>query len=197
MGKDSEFDTWLKGHPRQGVQLVALIFISAWQLSVAVFGMILFLLLIKLLRLRWWLVLLAGLVSGVIGVFVLESQSQVWLSTGDIIRRGVMVNRDLVRAIFSEGVAGIGQMLPILLPYMGWFSLLATGIFATINLMSNSPHEKALRALQRREALEDKQAKADSGVPSFPAFLGNHIFKLFEALFVYIGRFLPSVFSES
>jgi len=148
------FDAWLMAHPRQALQLSWLIFVAVWQVPVAFMGLVLFLLLVRVLRLPWWWVLGGGVTVAGLTLLVLEWHRHFGARLGDLLSQGMAVNGDFVRLLFQDAGAALIYGYDVLLPFVVGFSLLVAGVLALLELVSNSQHEQELRALQRGQAVK-------------------------------------------
>lgn len=161
--KKGGFDAWLASHPRQALQLSALILISVWQVPVAFLGLLLFLVLTRLLRLRWWWILLAGLLTATLTLFSEALSHHFDAPLSDFIPQLARANLDFLKQLLGEGFSAAFYFLyENLLAYVLGFSLLVAGILATLELIPNSSHERQLRALQRGQKSEVKEIKSSS-----------------------------------
>lgn len=148
--KKGGFDNWLATHPRQALQLAAVILMSVWQVPIAFLGVLLFTLLTRLLRLNWLLVLVVSIGLSLVTLFSIEAGHSFHLSLTELIPQGMAINGQFLRTLFQEGVSdALYFWYQTMWPYLFGFPLLVAGILATLELIPNSPHEKSLRALQR------------------------------------------------
>lgn len=147
------FEAWMGSHPREALQLGVLALVALWQVPVALVGLVLFCLLTRLLRLPWWWVLGAGALVAVLMLLWLEARRDFQVDLGDFIPQGMAANGAFLRALFEDGLgAAWDYVYAVSLPLVLGFSLFVAGVLAALELVPNSSHEKALRALGRGQA---------------------------------------------
>jgi conjugal transfer pilus assembly protein TraD len=136
-------------HPKELLQLAVLGLCAIWQSVVVFLSLILFLLLVRLLKLPWWFILATGLLTAIV-VILLEVyyfHNSVRLFLG----AGYQANVLFWKVLLVQGFRSAFYFQCHYLTYMLGFPWLVTGILSTLDLIPRSPHEKNLQALYRAQ----------------------------------------------
>lgn len=157
---------------KQALSLCVIAFFTLWQTPVAFLGVILFLLLIRLLRLEWWTLLAVGLPVACVATFMQLHYTQGTLR--DFFANGFSFNIEFWKHLLTGSTHSTLYFLyENAFNYVMGFSLLLAGLLGAIDLIPNSAHEKALKSLhqgQNHPRAEMGNKRLDSALVS----LSNH-----------------------
>jgi conjugal transfer pilus assembly protein TraD len=145
---DNKINEFVKSHPRETLQMLVMVVFIVWQSIPAILGLLLYITLKKCCRLSWWLILPMGLVISLVAIFFQTYYQHV--SFPEFIKDGFRFNIAFWKCLSVSGFAN--SMMMLLregLNYLIGFPLLIAGILEGLNLISDLPHQDAMKALQK------------------------------------------------
>ncbi len=155
MSADPKKD-WFSSHPRQASQCVVFMLFALWQLPVALTGWLLFVILSKILKIKWFFIVGIGVTVVIISLFFVGYTSGFNVDVLAFLRNGFYINLQLVQNFFSNGVNSV-TLHQVINPYLFWFSLFFAGVLAVLDLIPNSAYEKSLRSLKKAEGVKSNE----------------------------------------
>lgn len=161
------FDEYIKNHPRESMQLLLMTIGLIWLTPVGVLAIALYVVLAKICNVRWWMVFGLGAVIAlpIIGIDAYRSSEPFNLVQYFI--NGFLINVACWKMFLGGGhydalnffyEYGMGYLLAMPLPL--------AGALCAVELMQNSPHQKAMTALQKGEHLHVRKELSDRKVES-------------------------------
>ena len=162
---NNKFDDFINAHPRESLQLLIVVLFLCWQSIPAVLGCILYLLLIKKLNVKWWQVLVIGLVFAFSALFFQEYVIANRLSVADFIKDGFDVNWKFWSYLLADQpVDGALYLLQHGINYIMGLPMLLVGLLATANLIAPNPHKLEMENLQKGIITEEKPELDDNKI---------------------------------
>lgn len=153
---EDKINDYINTHPKQMLQLCIIGVCLLWQSVVAILGLILYLILVKYLRLKWWQLLITGIAIATISIFFEQFYFDARIDLIKFIQYGFYLNRVFWAHLFKSNVLDAFLFLGENgLNYIIGLPLLLTGILGTIDLINSNPFEKALKSLQKGITHED------------------------------------------
>jgi len=156
MNSDSPIDGYISAHPRESLQLLVLTFFLFWQSSVVLVGLATYYVLIHLLRVKWWFVLLVGIVTAMGAVYFQA------LIFKDFVKEGFAINFHLWRLLLVgdtwRGVVGAYYYGHT---YLLGFPLIISGLWGAIDLIPANQHEAAIKGLHQGKHRVEKPVISD------------------------------------
>jgi type IV secretory pathway TraG/TraD family ATPase VirD4 len=162
------FDDFIKNYPRESLQLLLMGIFLIWQVPVGVLAILLYVILSKLFKLRWWIVLGVGSVIalGMMGIQAYRSPASFDLAQylvdgftiNKVFFKGILANQ-AVYALYYWYQNGLDRILGL--------PILLAGILSIVDLIQDSPHQKAITALQKGEHLHIKKELSESKTEAY------------------------------
>jgi len=152
---ENRFNQYIENNPKQSLQLLLIGLCSIWMSSVAALGFILYLILSRVIKAPWWLILTIEL------IFVLEV---IFLNTGDGIAiksyllSGFKINLGFWKLLFNKA-----DFSPVIYlyhqagSYLFGFPVLFAGMLSVVDLIKESPHKPVIDAIQKGEHYQEKK----------------------------------------
>ncbi|WP_218813552.1 type IV secretory system conjugative DNA transfer family protein [Rickettsiella endosymbiont of Dermanyssus gallinae] len=151
-------DSGFLEHPREIIQWLLIALCCLWQSLVALLGLLLFLILIRVFRYSVWLILLVGIVLALASSFFIEWQSHFSLSFFELMHACFEQNLTFWKIVFSRGFsAALRFIYQQGIDYALGFPFLFAGLFGMTEWIPNSTHEWELKAIQRGMESSSKQ----------------------------------------
>jgi hypothetical protein len=160
--KQNPFDDYIKNYPRESLQLLLMGMSLAWLTPVGLVAIVLYVLLGKLGKMRWWELLGAGLFIAFMIVAIDVYKSPNHFNIVQYMKNGFHINLMCWKALIQDKQTyalhyfyqyGMGYLLGV--------PLLFAGILSAVELMQDSPHQKAITALQKGEYLHVRKELSD------------------------------------
>lgn len=143
---------------RQALKVITFIAFFIWQSIPAVLGVAIYVIFIRLVRLRWFQVLGVGVLLAGVGILLHMHQ---YNDLPDAIAQGFWCNIYFWKALFSGGFGSaayyIGQEA---INYVLLLPILIGGLLGLIDLIPISAHEKELQAIQGAQLTKKKDLPA-------------------------------------
>lgn len=161
------FDEYIKNHPRESLQLLLMGIGAAWLTPVGVLAIVLYFVMAKICNVRWWMALGVGVLIAlpIVGIDAYRSSEPFNLVQYFI--NGFRLNvacwtmflsgqhYDALNFFYEYGM---GYLLAMPLPL--------ASVLCAVELMQNSPHQKAITALQKGEHLYIRKELDDRKIES-------------------------------
>lgn len=145
---DNKMDDYIATHPRESLQLLVIVMFVAWQSVAALLGIMFYLIFSLLLQIKWWVVLSFGFIIAFIITISHCYCSHENLS--QFINEGFRLNLTMWKILVNSGFVKAGLFLFYkTYDYVVGFPILIAGLLDSINLLSDGPHKKAMKALQK------------------------------------------------
>jgi hypothetical protein len=155
-------DDFIASHPRESLQLLCLGICAIWLTPIAILGCILYLICVRVVRIDWWKVLLAGVGIAICSLYAVFKYYEL-KDFGDLFHTGFLLNLLLWKSLLVNGfLSSFYVLVDDTGYYVIGFSLLLAGILSTIELIPNGAHEKELMAINKargREGLNIRKEK--------------------------------------
>lgn len=158
----SWIDDYIHAYPRQSLQIAFLGLCLFWQSGVAVLGVLAYWLLVRGLKLKWWVVLSLGMVMAASAIYFKQHAMDSFIDLSAFFREGFLINLDLWRSVAAGDV---NEVLYYLYPagqsYLLGFPLLVVGILGVIDLVNVNPHQLTMKALHKKQLSTTKEISED------------------------------------
>ena len=158
MNDQNRFDQFISAYPRQSLQLLVVVIFMAWQSVASVLGIATYFLLIKLVRLSWWQVLVAGMV--LCGIVLIGG-----VPFTAYIANSFKLNCTFWQMLFSSGFVSACLFLfhhaaidLVSLPF------LLAGLLGLIDLIKDNPHLIVMKALQEGRYIDENKELDDAEI---------------------------------
>lgn len=146
MNNSDRFNDYINAHPRECLSLVVILLSFLWQSVAAILALVMYVLYIRVAKRPRWILLAAGLVLAILALYLQKGQS----TAVEFMHYGFRYNFYFWKLIFQHKTnAALTFLFHYELMYVMGFSLLIAGILGVMDLLSNNPHEKMMKALQK------------------------------------------------
>ncbi len=153
---EDRFNEYINTHPKESLQILLFVVCFIWMSSVAVIGLVLYLIVSKLSKYPWWSSLAVGaslaLGSILIHQYVYGMEAKTYLAYG------FTINKVFWKLLFKRSDF---SALTFLFHYAGGyiicFSPLLAGMLTTIELIKESPHKSIIDSIQKGEHYQEKK----------------------------------------
>lgn len=153
---NDKLNDYINAYPRETLSLVVVLAAFVWQSAAAFLGVVLYLILVRVFRLSWWLILGIGVVIAVGAVFFQQYYLFAHVSIAEFVHKGFELNFAFWQSWFASGV---GKAFLFLcrdtMNYVIGFPLLIAGIIAAIQVLPGNPHKDTMQALQDGKSHDD------------------------------------------
>lgn len=147
---ENKLDDFINEYPRQTLQLFIIAVCVVWQSVVAVIGVVLYLILIKYYRLKWWQLLPIAVGVAAIVLFVEQYCADAHVGLSGIIKQGFSFNHIFWTQLLKGKVTNAFQFLyQYDIYYLIGLPFLFSSILSIVDLINSNPFEVALRSLQK------------------------------------------------
>ncbi|OGT44028.1 MAG: hypothetical protein A3F13_06800 [Gammaproteobacteria bacterium RIFCSPHIGHO2_12_FULL_40_19] len=164
--QQNPFDEFIKNHPRESLQLLVMGLLLIWLTPVGVVAIILYVVLAKLCKARWWVVLGVGMIIAipVIGIEALYSHT---FNLNKYMVAGFQVNKTCWKLMIAgHQPYAFSYFYHHGMNYLLGMPVLLAGVLSSIELMQESPHQKVIDALQRGEHIHVRKELGDRKLAS-------------------------------
>jgi hypothetical protein len=157
---ENRFNQFIETRPKESFQILLFLFCFIWMSSVALLGLILYIILGKLKQIPWVYLLPSGML---LALTTILSVHFLWhLDIQDYLLQGFTVNKIFWKlSIMHPGSAAFKFFSQYGTTYTLGFPLLFAGILSTIDLIKGSPHKSIIDAIQRGEHYQEKKELPD------------------------------------
>lgn len=161
------FDEYIKNYPRESLQLLLMAIGLIWLTPVGLLAIILFVILGKLCKAPWWSILSAGVLFALMIVAIDAYKSPFHFSLAQYIKNGFHINLICWKAmIVGKQSYALNYFYHYGMGYLLGMPLLFAGVLSVVELIQNSPHQKAITALQKGEHLHVRKELSDKKLES-------------------------------
>lgn len=161
------FDDFIRNHPRESLQLLLMGIFIIWQVPVGLITVVLYVLLSKLFKIHWWVILSVGVAIAILTIAIQAYRSPTHFDIERYLLEGFIINKMFFKKIFADqGMAALNCWYQYGLDRMIGLPMLLAGILSTVDLMQDSPHQAAIAALQKGEHLHVKKELSDKRIGS-------------------------------
>lgn len=160
----NKFDEFIDNYPRESLQLGLVLACFIWLTPVSLLSGMMYLLLSKIFKVRWWVMLSIGVLIALelVGVRIYQSGH---FDLHRYIREGFAVNKLIWRALLRhQGAYAFHVLMKYGMDYMISLPVLFAGILNLCDLMKDNPHKKMIDALQRGEHIHHHKELSDKQI---------------------------------
>lgn len=165
--ENNKFDEFINNNPKESLQLVLTIICLVWQTPVGVLGGLIYLVISKILKMKWWILLSLGVVFALGSLAYYAHTAKGVLSFNSYIAYGFLINKIFwKKAVTCHGWCSIQFLYRYDLIYLAGLPLLLAGLLSSIDLIQDDPHKKTIKALQRGEHVNEKKELSERKIQS-------------------------------
>lgn len=144
-----KFNDYINSHPRESLWMIILGLSLVWQTAATLIALILYVFLIRLMKVERWVIFLFGILLAIETVY-LSQHSLALLGFSSFIRHGFTMNGIFWKLMWANKPYGVLSFLyNYAYLYLIGSPLLIAAVFSLIDLISNNPHETQMHALQK------------------------------------------------
>jgi GTPase SAR1 family protein len=152
---EDRFNQYISTHPKESLQLLSIGLCLCWISGVAILGLILYVILSRIIKLDWWIILGFGALSAITMVLISRYfdgvEPKLYLMTG------FTVNKYFWKLLFTKtALSALGYLWNYGGSYLIGFPLCLAGILSTIDQFKESPHKTTLDAIKKGEHNQEK-----------------------------------------
>ena len=156
------FDEYIKSHPRESLQLLLMAIGMIWFTPVGVLAIALFVVLSKICKVRWWAVLGVGVLISLSIIAIDGYRSSAQFNLSHYLNYGFRINVTCWKMLFAgHQVDAFNLLYQYGMGYLFGMSPLLAGALCAVELIQDSPHQKAMTALQKGEHLHVRKELVD------------------------------------
>lgn len=145
---DDRLNDFINTHPRESLWAVAFVLMLVWQTIPALIGLILYVVLIRLLKINRWLVMVLAGVFALQAVYLSQHHLNAFAFTS-YLKLGFSENKQVWKLLLANNPIGaLNYTFHHDFLYLLGSPLVMLSIFSLIELIHNSPHEEQMRALK-------------------------------------------------
>lgn len=153
-----KFNAYINANPRQSLQLLLIVLCAVWMSPVCLLGLLLYAVLVRVLKIEWWLILPAGLLLVVATVYIDTHNAVQYLDARAYLLRGFAWNKSFCKLLFTcSGWCALSFLFQYALSYLVGFPLLFAGILSVVDMIKDSPHRSMINALQKGEYINERK----------------------------------------
>lgn len=146
MNTNDRFNDYINAHPRESLSLLVIGLCFIWQSVAALFGLVMYILFIRVFKGPRWTLLIAGLLVALMAVYLHSSN----FTVAHFIKDGFRFNLYFWKLLFRHKTYDAFLFLfKYAFIYVMGFPLLIAGVLGVIDLIINNPHEKMMKDLQK------------------------------------------------
>lgn len=169
---EDRLNNYISSHPKESLQLLLVGLALIWMSSVAVIGLILYVILTRILKSPWWATLGAGFSIAMMTILVSKYMDGV--EPKAYLLYGFTLNKYFWKLMFTKpDFSIVGYLYHYTVTYMIGFPMLFAGIFSTIELISESPHKSTIDAIQKGKHYQEKKELSPAKVKKALQQLSN------------------------
>lgn len=158
------FDDFINNNPKESFQLLLALACFIWQTPVSVLGGLIYFIIRKIVKIKWWYLFIPGLIFACIS-FSVYSYDIGKVSLQQYIVHGFAINKLFwSKVIKYQGWEAIQFLYQYGKLYWLGLPLLLTGILRAIDLIEDDVHKKAIKALKNGEHVSDKKEMNEKAV---------------------------------
>jgi hypothetical protein len=152
---EDKFNAYIQANPRQSLQLLLTVLFFVWMSSACDLGLILYLILAKIARVQWWLILAVGACMAV-SIMMINVHSGRHLDAAKFMIESFRWNLGFWKLLITYSSSSAFLFLyKYMLSYVIGFPLLFAGILSAVDLIQDSPHKRKIIALQKGEHINE------------------------------------------
>lgn len=149
-----KIDDYINTHPRQSLELALIAVCLIWQSVVCVSGIILYVLLSRVVRIQWWLILVVGVLFA--AVITLAAHYSV-AHPQDYLVHGFMVNKIFWKKLLGgHGWLAWTYLYQNGMVYLSGMPLFFSGLLAATDLIKDNAHQSVIKALQEGKLINER-----------------------------------------
>lgn len=155
---ENRFNAYIQANPRQSLQLILILLCFVWMSPVCVLGLILYLVISKVARVQWWLILAIGFCMAAVIMMINIKYSARNMDATMFMMEGFHWNVGFWKLLITYSASSAFIFLhKYMLSYVTGFPLLFAGILSTVDLIKDSPHQRMIDALQKGEHIDEQK----------------------------------------
>lgn len=161
MNAEDKFNHYIETHPRQSLQILAFAITLIWLSPIAIIGLILYVIVSRFEKVKWWMILSAGLLITTFALFISGK------SAADFVHVGFLYHKFILKMLFKNNPAVVLQVIFYnAIQYTLSIPILLAGILSMINLIDDNPHKVTMKSLQKGKLPKQKKEISDKKIES-------------------------------
>lgn len=146
MNNSDRFNDYINSHPRESLCMLMIGLCLIWQSAVAILALMMFFLWVRIFQMPRW-----GLLGFGIGMLIVTALFQENYPTFvELIKHGFTLNWQFWKLISQQKIIqAFSFMMNNEFIYIVGFTTFVASLLGAIDMMSNNPHEKTMKALQK------------------------------------------------
>jgi conjugal transfer pilus assembly protein TraD len=152
MSTEDRFNQYIENNPRQSLQIVVFMVTFVWLSPIAVLGLVLYIVLSNLEKVKWWMILGSGLMLTAIAILISGKSIDVF------VHEGFFYNKIIWKYLYNnQPMTVLNIMFAYALNYVVTIPVLLAGLLSTINLIDNNPYKETMKSLQEGKRPKERK----------------------------------------
>lgn len=153
---ENRFDQFIQTHPKESFQIFVTGLCFLWMSPVAVLGLIIYVILIKIMKYPWWLILGFGSFLAASATIMITYMRGIGIESYLI--NGFSLNKYFWKLFFTKtDFSALAYLYDYAYSYIIGFPFLVAGILSMVELINESPHKSIINAIQKGEHYQEKK----------------------------------------